>query len=81
MAPRITVSTSVFFFALNFAAISTIGAFILGFSQLVFAWNIIKTVRGGPPAGDRPWEAAEGLEWQLSSPPPHHSWETPPEVK
>ena len=27
------------------------------------------------------WEGSHGLEWQLPSPPPHHTWETPPEVR
>jgi cytochrome c oxidase subunit 1 len=26
------------------------------------------------------WEGAEGLEWTLPSPPPYHSFETPPAV-
>ena len=72
-------------YALQFAefnAISTVGAFILGISQLLFAWNIVRCVRGhGAPAASRAWEGAEGLEWELSSPPPHHSWEVRPQVK
>ncbi len=71
-------------YALQFAefnAISTLGAFVLGFSQLLFAWNIWCCVRGGPKVESRVWEGAEGLEWELSSPPPHHSWETQPTVK
>jgi cytochrome c oxidase subunit 1 len=72
----------------EFNAISTVGAFILGFSQLLFAWNVWRTVHGEryglPKAGPGVWEdntAENGLEWSLSSPPPYHSWETPPEVK
>ena len=71
-------------FALQFAefnAISTIGAFILGISQLLFAWNVWACIRGGKKATDRVWEASEGLEWELPSPPPHHSWEVQPQVK
>lgn len=71
-------------YALQFAefnAISTVGAFILGFSQLIFAWNIIQCVRGkGAVADARVWEGTEGLEWELSSPPPYHSWEVQPEI-
>jgi len=26
------------------------------------------------------WEGARGLEWTLSSPPPHHSFTVPPVV-
>jgi cytochrome c oxidase subunit 1 len=62
----------------DFNLISTIGAFVFGFSQLIFLWVIFKCVRGGEPAGDRPWDGARGLEWSLSSPPPYHSFHEPP---
>ena len=65
----------------EFNAISTVGAFILGFSQLIFAYNVWKCVKGGTRATDKVWEGAEGLEWDLSSPPPHHSWEVQPVIK
>ena len=68
-------------YALQFAefnAISTVGAFILGVSQLLFAWNVWMCVRGGQKATARVWEGSEGLEWELPSPPPHHSWEVQP---
>jgi cytochrome c oxidase subunit 1 len=71
-------------YALQFAefnAISTVGAFILGLSQLIFAWNVASCVRGGRQAEARSWEGAEGLEWELPSPPPHHSWEVQPQIK
>ena len=71
-------------YALQFAefnAISTVGALILGFSQLLFAWNIWKCVRDGVEGGKPPGKVARGLEWELPSPPPHHSWETPPVIK
>ncbi|MDQ5879885.1 MAG: cytochrome c oxidase subunit, partial [Pseudomonadota bacterium] len=65
----------------EFNAISTVGAFILGFSQLIFAYVIWKSVKGGKKAEGRVWEGANGLEWELSSPPPHHSWEVQPTIK
>jgi cytochrome c oxidase subunit I len=73
-------------YALQFAefnAISTVGSFILGISQLLFAYNVWTCVRGGRAkrADARAWEGAQGLEWELSSPPPHHSWEVQPQVK
>jgi cytochrome c oxidase subunit 1 len=40
-----------------------------------------KTVRGGKKATDKVWEGASGLEWELPSPPPYHSWETQPVLK
>jgi cytochrome c oxidase subunit 1 len=71
-------------YALQFAefnAISTVGAFIFGFSQLMFVYIIFKAIKGGQKATDQVWEGAEGLEWTLSSPPPYHSFETAPIVK
>ena len=65
----------------EFNMISSIGAFVFGFSQLLFAYNVYKTIRGGAQATDRVWEGARGLEWTLPSPPPYHSFTTPPEVK
>jgi cytochrome c oxidase subunit 1 len=65
----------------QFNEISTIGAFIFGFSQLLFVWVVWKCVRGGEKATDNVWEGAKGLEWTLSSPPPYHSFATAPEVK
>lgn len=71
-------------YALQFAdfnLIVSIGAFIFGFSQLLFLINIVRTIRGGKKATDQVWEGAHGLEWTLPSPPPYHSFNTPPEVK
>jgi cytochrome c oxidase subunit 1 len=30
---------------------------------------------------DQVWEGAEGLEWEIPSPAPYHTFETPPVVK
>ena len=70
-------------YALQFAdfnMISSIGAFGFGFSQLLFLYVAIKCVRGGAKATDQVWESADTLEWTLPSPPPYHSFETPPKV-
>lgn len=61
--------------------LSSIGAFILGASHLVFFWNILKNIRGGEPVGNKAWEGATGLEWTLSSPPPYHSFTKQPVVE
>jgi cytochrome c oxidase subunit 1 len=71
-------------YALQFAdwnMVSSIGAFVFGFAQLIFLWVVIKCIRGGEKASDQVWEGAEGLEWTLPSPPPYHSFTTAPEVK
>jgi len=63
--------------------ISSIGAFFFGFSQLMFAYIIFKSMRSGAKATDKVWDSGkpQGLEWTLSSPPPYHSFEVAPEVK
>jgi cytochrome c oxidase subunit I len=43
---------------------------------------VLKTIRSGEKAADKQWEGADSLEWtDLPSPPPYHSFETPPIVK
>jgi cytochrome c oxidase subunit 1 len=71
-------------YALQFAdfnMISSIGAFIFGISQLLFVVVVIKCIRGGAAAGDKPWEGADTLEWTIPSPAPYHTFATPPVVK
>ncbi|HYW04230.1 MAG TPA: cytochrome c oxidase subunit I [Gammaproteobacteria bacterium] len=63
-----------------FNEISTIGAFGFGMSQLIFLYTVVKCVRGGAKAPAKTWDGADGLEWELPSPPPYHSFTTPPEV-
>ena len=35
----------------------------------------------GDKATDRVWEGAHGLEWEVPSPAPYHTFDTPPVVK
>ncbi len=65
----------------DFNQISSVGAFAFGFSQLLFLFLVIKTIRGGQKATAQVWEGAEGLEWTIPSPAPYHSFTTAPEVK
>ena len=65
----------------EFNKVSSIGAFVLGASQLLWVYIVIKTVRGGEKAKDKAWEGAEGLEWTIPSPAPYHTFETAPTVK
>jgi cytochrome c oxidase subunit 1 len=65
----------------DFNAWSSIGGFGFGLSQLLFVWIVWQTARGGAKAPDRVWEGARGLEWTLPSPPPHHSFTTPPVIR
>jgi cytochrome c oxidase subunit 1 len=65
----------------EFNVVSSIGAAIFGLSHLLLIYIIIKAVRGGKKAEARVWEGAKGLEWELPSPPPFHSWTTAPQFK
>ncbi len=65
----------------DFNALVTVGAFWFGLSQLIFLWAVVKCIKGGAKAADKPWEGAEGLEWTIPSPAPFHTFETPPQVK
>ena len=60
--------------------VSSIGGFGFGLSQLLFPYIIIKCVRGGAKAAARVWEGARGLEWELPSPAPYHTWEVAPSL-
>ncbi|MES2355628.1 MAG: cytochrome c oxidase subunit I [Pseudomonadota bacterium] len=72
-------------YALQFAdfnVISSVGAFIFGASQLLFAYVIFKALRSGEKAADKPWEGADTLEWTLlPTPVPYHTFDTPPLVR
>ncbi|MEJ0037241.1 MAG: cytochrome c oxidase subunit I [Gammaproteobacteria bacterium] len=61
--------------------VSSIGAFGFGLSQLLFPYIIWKCVKSGVPAPSRAWEGAHGLEWELPSPLPYHTWEDPPSAE
>ena len=73
-------------YALQFAdfnMVASVGAFLFGFSQLLFVYNIICCARGSKgcdKADGRVWEAAEGLEWGLPSPAPYHTFGESPDI-
>ncbi|HML00493.1 MAG TPA: cytochrome c oxidase subunit I [Acidimicrobiales bacterium] len=60
--------------------VSTVGAFIIFASFLVFAANALVSFRKRIPAGDNPWDA-NALEWWTSSPPPPHNFHNLPPVR
>ena len=65
----------------EFNVISSIGAFGFGVSQLLLPYIVIKAIRSGEKAPQRPWEGAETLEWtHLPSPPPYHSFTVAPKI-
>lgn len=65
----------------EFNQLASIGGFLFGASQLIFLYNLIKTLRGGQGrATAQVWEAADGLEWTVPSPAPYHTFDTPPRI-
>jgi len=66
----------------DFNALASIGGLCFGLSQVYFLFFVvIPAMRGkGEPAPQRPWEGAEGLEWEVPSPAPWHTYETPPQL-
>ena len=71
----------------SFNAVASVGAFFFGFAQLYFfLFIVVPTMRGqGVPAKQNPWvdeggKGAEGLEWEVPSPAPFHTFETPPKL-
>ena len=61
--------------------IASVGYVIMAASMAVFFVNLFWTLFGGKKAGDNPWgDGATTLEWTLSSPPPHHQFETLPRI-
>jgi cytochrome c oxidase subunit I len=60
--------------------ISTVGAFMLGLSVMVFLFNVIGTFKNGQKAGSDPWDAFT-LEWDTTSPPKKYNFLTVPVVR
>ncbi len=53
--------------------ISTVGAFMIATSVLIFIINFFISQRKGALAGNDPWDG-QTLEWTVSSPPPQHNF-------
>jgi len=61
--------------------ISSIGAFIGGASTLVFLYVLYRTFTSKEAVAANYWgEGATTLEWTVSSPPPHHTFEELPRI-
>ena len=61
--------------------VSSIGSYISAVGVVIFLWIIIEAYVVRRRAANNPWGVgATTLEWTLSSPPPFHSFSTPPRV-
>jgi cytochrome c oxidase subunit 1 len=64
----------------SYNIVSTVGAFIIGFSFFLLLVNFFVSWRNPIPAGDNPWDA-HTLEWFTTSPPPHHNYTHLPPIR
>jgi cytochrome c oxidase subunit I+III len=60
--------------------VSTLGAFIVAASVLLFLVNVVRSLVSGERAGENPW-GADTLEWALPSPPPAYNFDHIPVVE
>jgi len=62
--------------------ISSVGALILGVSNLFFFYNIYITWKHGEKVEvDDPWGYSNSLEWATSCPPPRHNFTSIPRIR
>jgi cytochrome c oxidase subunit I len=60
--------------------VSTVGAFTIGLSVLVFILNAVVSRARGEEAGADPWDART-IEWSTSSPPPEYNFAQIPLIR
>jgi cytochrome c oxidase subunit 1 len=60
--------------------LTSLGYAVQFIAVLIFAWNLIRSLRKGEKAGDDPWDAWT-LEWATTSPPPEWNFNPLPTVK
>jgi cytochrome c oxidase subunit 1 len=46
---------------------------------IIIFWNLLRSVKKGPPSGPNPWGGTT-LEWKTGSPPPDENFEEIPQV-
>jgi len=69
------------FTALN--TVSTIGAYVLGASTMVFLYNVWRSWSGRNriAMADDPWGFGNSLEWATTCPPPRHNFHVLPRIR
>jgi cytochrome c oxidase subunit 1 len=60
--------------------VSTVGAFLIALSVVVFLVAVVEALRRPADAGPDPWQG-NSLEWWADSPPPHHNFRSLPPVR
>jgi heme/copper-type cytochrome/quinol oxidase subunit 1 len=60
--------------------LSSVGSFIIAIGMVIFAVNVITTLRKPRTAPDDPW-SGNTLEWATSSPPPAHNFDRLPVIR
>lgn len=66
----------------DFNAIASVSAMVFGLAQAYFVLFVVLPLmrKRGARAPQRPWEGAQGLEWEVPSPAPLHTFEVPPRL-
>jgi cytochrome c oxidase subunit I len=71
----------------DFNAVASVAGFAFGLAQVYFFFAVVLPCmrHKGEPAPQRPWndpdgKGAEGLEWEVPSPAPFHTFEVPPRL-
>ena len=56
----------------------TVSSFLMVAAVLLFAVNIVRSLRSGRRAGNNPW-GARTLEWMIASPAPYYNFQEDPD--
>jgi heme/copper-type cytochrome/quinol oxidase subunit 1 len=59
--------------------ITSLGSFVFALGVLLLIVNLFKSLKGGAPSGNNPWDGPT-LEWSVSSPPPPYNFAVIPTI-